>query len=71
MVTSREEFSAIFKEVNIRFINTVSSYIRAVTSGNKGREILLKTKEKLLSYPMVNHKGWLIKKADQLLEGSA
>lgn len=71
MLTSREEFSAIFREVNIRFINTVSSYIRALTSGNKGREILLKTKEKLLSYPMINHKGWLTQKADQLLENSA
>ena len=67
MLTSREEFSAIFREVNIRFINTVTSYIRAITSGNKGSEILLKTKEKLLSYPMVNHKGWLLNKADQLL----
>lgn len=71
MVTSREEFSAIFREVNIRFINTVSSYIRALNSGNKGREILLKTKGKLLSYPMINHKGWLTQKADQLLENSA
>ena len=66
MVTSREEFSTIFRDVNIRFINTVTSFIRALT-GEKSRDIIQKAKEKLLSYPMVNHKNWLLNKADQLL----
>ena len=40
--------------------------LRALT-GEKSRDIIQKAKEKLLSYPLVNHKGWLLSKADQLL----
>jgi hypothetical protein len=65
ILSNREEFTAIFKEVNLHFINALTMLIK-VRSGGKKDDTLLKLKEKLLNTKMVNHKGWLLKKIDEL-----
>ncbi|MEO8513267.1 MAG: hypothetical protein ABI543_06895 [Ignavibacteria bacterium] len=66
ILTNREEFTRIFKEVNIYFINALTALIK-VKSGGKKEDSLLKIKEKLNSLKMVNHKGWLLRKTDELI----
>ncbi|MBZ0203990.1 MAG: hypothetical protein IT281_01665 [Ignavibacteria bacterium] len=66
ILTNREEFSALFREVNIHFINALTVMIKAV-SGSKKNEALVKIKQKLEAQKMVNHKGRLLRKADELL----
>jgi hypothetical protein len=66
ILSNREEFTNIFKEVNIHFINALTSLIK-VKSGGKNDGAILKIKEKLSAQKMVNHKSWLLRKADELL----
>jgi hypothetical protein len=66
ILTNRDEFTNIFKEVNIHFINALTGLIK-VRSGGKKDDALLKIKNKLLAQKMVNHKGWLLRKIDEML----
>ena len=66
ILTGREEFTNIFREVNVHFINAVTAMIK-VSSGAKKKETLLRLKEKLNSLKLVNHKKWLLRKADEML----
>jgi hypothetical protein len=66
IVTSRDVFSLLFKEVNLRFINATNSMIKAKSSIKK-TEILDKVIEKLNAHKMVNHKSWLLKKANEMM----
>lgn len=66
IITSREDFSAIFKEVNLHFINALTGLIKAKGSSKK-EPALRKIKEKLEAQKMVNHKNWLLKKTGEML----
>ncbi len=66
LLTSKEEFSQLFKTVNLHFINALTNMIK-VKSGRKGTEALAKIKQKLEAQKMVNHKGWLIKTLDEMI----
>ncbi len=66
ILTNREEFTNIFKEVNIHFINALTTLIK-VKSGGKKDDALLKLKEKLTAQKMVNHKNWLLRKIEELM----
>lgn len=67
ILTNRDEFTSIFKEVNVHFINALTGLIK-VRSGGKKDDALLKIKDKLLAQKMVNHKGWLLRKIDEILK---
>ena len=70
IITSREDFSAIFKEVNLHFINALTGLIKAKSFPEK-EGALRKIKVKLEAQKMVNHKNWLLKKTAEMLAGSA
>ncbi len=68
ILTGREEFSDIFREVNLHFINAMTGLIKAKTGGKK--DGILKIKEKLEAQKMVNHKSWLLRKTNEMLQSN-
>lgn len=67
LLSSREEFSSIFRTVNLHFINALTNMLK-VKSGRKNPDTLFKIKEKLEAQKMVNHKGWLLKTLNEMTE---
>lgn len=65
MLSSKEDFSAVFRQVNLHFINALTNMIK-VKTGSKNPDSLVKIKQKLESRKMVNHKGWLLKTIDEM-----